>query len=142
MRFALSTTLRIVDVLDRGIPHHERVVIAVDRPCNLGKYVLMRGLRSPDGTNVVAIGPVTSFWFPDQQAKRHSVVFVYTDPGRFIETVVSNTSVPTLAALQIPALVYHWGSAETLFNHPDWVPLVLRANRIALPPGVRPTAEP
>jgi hypothetical protein len=134
LNFKISSTIRIIDVWGRGVANQERVAIAVDRRCNLGKYVLLQGVRGANG-GVVTMTPATAFWFPDREVEAHSIVFVYTDTGTFTETFISNDGLPSLQQLRIPALVYHWGSKETLFHHPLLVPVIIRASRISLPPG-------
>lgn len=115
--------LSVVGVYDRNIPNKERIVLRANETVNIGQYGLMVGIR---GMHKNAF-PIRDnlLWFGDGLLDRDDWIFVYTGPGDPTSTDLPNT--------QSRIYSVHWARKNTIFSHPDLLPILFRVDAIALP---------
>ena len=116
-----TTELRIVGIYDRGVPNQERIVLKVNELLNLAQYGILIAFQ------IAPEGPATPYndqfiWLTERIIKEGTVIFIYTGPGEFRETVVLGTD--------IPALVMHWGKQYTIFANSNVVPILCRIDAL------------
>src|SRR5262249_13861146 len=106
--------ITLYGVYDRGQPNKERIVLRNDFAVNLAEYGLLRGIKVGDRTAT----PVRDsfFWFGEVELEVPTLIYVYTGPGSMKFTQADGH----------PAVVFHWGKNETLFNQEILVPIVFR----------------
>jgi len=116
--------LRMYGVYDSGVANLERIVIRVLEQVNLGDFGLMLGIRGHDGTGI----PIRDnlLWFGHATVQPNDWLFVYTGAGATTVTQVPNTTE------QIISL--HWARPATIFNGPEFLPILFRFDGVQLPP--------
>lgn len=116
--------LRIVEVLESGVPNRERVAIQALNTCNLGGYCLLVGLTHLDGT----ASPIKDhmLWFGHAIIEQGDWIFVYTGPGQTIVTPIENSSNKLYSIF--------WGKDKTIFQNRAITPMICQLNVASLPP--------
>ena len=117
-------SLKIMDVINRGIPNQERVPIFVNRETDLERFWLGIGIRQPDNR----IYPINDnlMWLGNGFVTPGDWLFVYTGKGSPQTNKIPNQ----------PNKIFsmHWGRDQTLFLSPEVSPYLL-CGVIALPPS-------
>ncbi|WP_267094509.1 hypothetical protein [Xanthomonas sacchari] len=117
--------LTLFGVYDQGIPNLERIVIRVMQEINLADYGLMLGIRAYNGSGI----PIRDnmLWFGSGNVMPGDWLFVYTAKGETKITTVPNTSERIISL--------HWGRPATIFNGPEFMPILFRLDGIQFPPS-------
>ena len=115
--------LSIVGIFDRGIPNQERIVLCVNEGIAMGKYGLMLGIRSANGSAI----PIRDnlLWFGDAWLNKGDWVFVYTGPGEPRATAVPNNTENLYSV--------HWGREKVILTSPEVVPILFRIDAVLVP---------
>ena len=115
-----TTELRILGVYDRGIPNKERIVLEALDSINLAQYGLLLAFQVPGYPAV----PYQDhfFWLTEREVAPGTLVFIYTGPGEFRETIMPNTLTPVL--------VMHWGKMQTILANTTVVPTLIRIDAV------------
>jgi len=119
----LITELVVVDVLDRGVPNQERVLLRVNEQVNLGLYGLLIGL--PVGGGFAFPIRDNFFWFGDGLVNAGDFIFVYTGPGEARANKLPNTEENVYSI--------HWGRKETVFANETLIPILFRFDGVNMP---------
>jgi hypothetical protein len=121
----LPTTidLRLLTVLDRGLPNKERVVFRSYAAVNLQNYIVGLGVTTDD----VLVTPLSGYiyYFEDVVVPAQSWIIVYTGSGQ--------KQVSTMPEPHEIAFTYHWGSPSVLFTEPGVVPILFRVSEMNFP---------
>jgi len=124
--------LKIVGVYDHGIPNMERIVLLANEPIDLGNYALIVGIRGQEGQ---AFPLRDNFlWFGNGWLQKGDWLFVYTAPGEPKMTQLPNQSEKLYSI--------HWGKTQTIFQHKELIPLLVRMDAIQVPVGVNALPPP
>ncbi|MGS1121755.1 hypothetical protein [Rhodanobacter sp. UC4436_H3] len=117
--------LQLFGVYDHGIPNLERIVIRVLQEVNLGDYGLMLGIRGHNGSAI----PIRDnmLWFGHGSVQPGDWLFIYTAIGETKVTDVPNTGERIISL--------HWARPITVFNGPEFLPILFRFDGIQLPPA-------
>jgi hypothetical protein len=118
--------LALLGVADAGVPNRERIIIRPTESINMAEFFLALGFRQPSGM-IVPI-PDLVFWFPKIQLVPPGWFIVYTGPGKPEVSNVPNTGET--------AYTYHWGRPQTVFIHPDLVPVLFSLGGILIGPPI------
>lgn len=115
--------LQIFGVYDAGIPNLERIIVRAIQQVDLSSYGLMLGIRGHNGSAV----PVRDnlLWFGHGIINRDDWLFVYTAQGQTRIIDVPNTAERIISI--------HWGRSTTLFNGPEFLPILFRLDGIQFP---------
>jgi hypothetical protein len=116
-----ATELKLVGVVDAGVPNNERIGLQPTEPVNLAQFGLIIGMRHPNG----AVLPLRDnfFWFGDLVVEPPSWVVVFTGEGNYHEWYSSSgDKVHTL----------YWGRKVTMFGVPNIVPVLIRIDGILI----------
>jgi len=115
--------LTVSGVYDRGVPNQERVVLYANQTLNLGQYGVMIGVRATGNSAF----PVRDnlLWFGDGIVNKGDWTFIYTGPGEPKTTVLPNNEERIYSI--------HWGRDQTIFQHPDIVPILFRVDAVQVP---------
>ncbi len=100
-------SLRLVSVLDRGVPNKERVLISVVRNVDLKYYVLVDATQVTGG---VIPGSLSAYWFPTKQVREGDTIVVYTGSGQANVSPQANGKTVHF---------YYWGRPQTVFTAPS-----------------------
>ncbi len=78
------TELKVVGVIDRGIPKQERIVVVANETVSMGQFGLLLGIQGKEGFAF----PIRDnfFWFGDGFLSKGDWIFVYNGP---VETRVA-----------------------------------------------------
>ena len=98
----------IVDIMDRGIPNKERLVLKALVNFNLS-YCLILNSRYISSSRI-SNSPKGSFWFSPKDVKAGDLVIVYSGVG--VSSEVKNQDGST-------SHFFYWGSSSTLWNDPN-----------------------
>lgn len=122
-------SFRVIGIYGRGTPNLERIVLVADEAINLANYALVVGMITEAG----GLLPFRDrfFWFGDLMVDKSTWVYVYTGPGQFRYTSVSGTTTP--------AIVYHWGSRQTLLHQPGSTMALVSFGEVAI---INPPRDP
>ncbi|AMC34550.1 hypothetical protein [Janthinobacterium sp. B9-8] len=124
--------LKIVGVFDHGIPNMERVVLQANESIDLGNYGLIIGIRGHEGQ---AFPLRDNFlWFGNGWLNKGDWLFVYTAPGTSKTTDLPNQKEKLYSV--------HWGKDQTLFQHKELIPLLIRMDAIQVPIGINALPPP
>lgn len=117
------TDLTVTNVLSRGEPNSECVVIRANNAVNLGQYGIMLG----GYTGVQSAIPYFDnlYWFGDGFINANDWMFVYTGAG----TVGMTRSVDNLNDIYS----LFWGKPTTIFDDPIVVPILFRTDAVYVP---------
>mgnify|MGYP001593674457 CR=1 FL=1 len=132
MIFQFIHELAIIGVVDPGIANEERIVLRPTEITNMGMFGLFIGKNNPN--NMVTPFHDNYLWLGDLIVQPPAWIFVYTGPGTFQQTTITESN--------HPAYIYHWGKRTTVFNHPDIVPYILRISGITVGPAAPHTSFP
>lgn len=107
-------------VYDPGTPNLERVVLRANLEVGLSSYFLVTGWQlTPDRALPLN---ADSFWFGKTSVLAGTWVVVYTGRGQ-----------QTFTTLGIePCLVLHWNKPTVLFSVPQVIPVLIRADSVAI----------
>lgn len=100
-------SLKLLNVLERGVPNKERVVISVQRGVDLKYFVLVDATQVTGG---VIPGELSAFWFPTKQVKEGDSIVIYTGTGQ--ASVAPQPDGKTVH-------FYFWGRPQTVFGEPS-----------------------
>lgn len=116
--------LQLYGVYDSGIPNLERIVIRVLQSVDMGEFGLMLGIRGHGGSAI----PIQDnmLWFGHGYLSAGDWIFVYTSPGQAKVIDVPNTEGRIVSV--------HWGKSVTIFNGPEFLPILFRIGAIQVPP--------
>ena len=123
--------LSIVGVFDAGVPNRERLVLRPTEVTNLANFMVVLGIRNPDGT-AFPLGEHT-FWLGEKTIAPPSWIFLYTGSGQAQDTVLPES--------KEPAYVFHWGKPVTLFSNDKIVPMIFRLGGVAVGLPAHPTGQ-
>lgn len=124
--------LKIVGVFDHGVPNLERVVLLANEAVDLGNYGLMLGIRAQEGQ---AFPLRDNFlWFGNGWVQKGDWLFVYTAPGEPRTTDLPNN--------QEKLYSIHWGKEQTVFQHRELIPLLVRMDAVQVPVGLAALPPP
>jgi len=131
MYLPTTTDLRIVTVLDRGLPNKERVVFRSYASVNLQNYIVGLGVTTDD----VLVTPLSGYiyYFEDVVVPTQSWIIMYTGSGQKQVSTIPNT--------HEVAFTYHWGSASVLFTELGVVPILFRVSEMNFPDRPQPTLK-
>jgi len=110
----LEPDLEILGVVDAGVPNHERIVIRPTRPISLAGFGITLGVFVSDDLGAAPLYD-NVFWFPDIVIDPPTWLFIYTGPGRVLQTTVESGE---------PALCLHWQRQYVVFTDPSIVPVL------------------
>lgn len=117
--------LKIVGVFDHGIPNMERVVLIANETVDLGNYGLILGIRGQEGQ---AFPLRDNFlWFGNGWIQKGDWLFVYTARGEPRMTELPNQREKLYSI--------HWGKDQTVFQHKELIPLLIRMDALQVPVG-------
>lgn len=110
--------LKIRNVVDKGDPKKERLIIRVLNDTDLGEYILLRtGLTE----GVVNIGVESTFWFPDKAILARDLVVVYSRAGNTQEKKREDGTTVHFFYWDQPAAVWQSRTAGVVLAHaPVW----------------------
>ncbi|MES2669919.1 MAG: hypothetical protein V4673_05780 [Pseudomonadota bacterium] len=116
--------LQILGVYDSGVANLERIIIRVLQEVNLNCFGLMLGVRGHNGSAI----PIRDnlLWFGHGIVKPNDWLFIYTAAGETRLIDVPNTGERIISL--------HWGRPVTLFNGPEFLPILFRLDGIQYPP--------
>lgn len=124
--------LMIVGIYDHGVPNMERVVLLAKEPIDLGNYALIAGIRGQEGQ---AFPLRDNFlWFGNGWLQKGDWLFVYTAPGEPKMTQLPNQSEKLYSI--------HWGKTQTIFQHKELIPLLIRMDALQVPVGANALPPP
>ncbi|MGD9161987.1 MAG: hypothetical protein PVG39_26485 [Desulfobacteraceae bacterium] len=114
------TELKVITVIERGIPNEECIAILANERINLGQYGIMLGVY----TQLNAAIPFRDhlFWFGDGFINKGDWLFIYTGMGeaRTSKTIDGNNNIYTI----------FWGKPKTIFADSNIVPLLFRVDAV------------
>ena len=122
--------LRIVEVMEPGVPNRERIAIQALSPCNTATFCLMLGHMHLDGT----ASPIKDnlLWFGHAFINQGDWIFVFTGPGQTSVTPIENSTNKLISIF--------WGKENTVFQNRATVPMLCQMGTVNLPP--QPEAKP
>ena len=132
MRQFLSVPeLEIRDVLQRGVPNQECIMIKPRVAVDMGSFAMFIGLRASVPRTVTPVRDLF-FWFGEGMVQPEDWVFLFTGTG-------TPARVPIEASSGHYIFVY-WGRPATLLHDSMYAPFILRfdAIEIASPPLALP----
>jgi len=109
----LAPDLKIIGVVDGGVPNSERIALRPNRRVALTGFGIAVGLSAGDAGALPIYDNV--FWFPEMIVEPPAWLFVYTGPGTTRQTTFPSGE---------PALVFHWNRKHTIFAQHDLVPVL------------------
>ena len=117
-----NLSLRLMAVIDRGIPNRECIALCADDVVNMGQHGLMIGYRKDKA--VEGAFPINDnlFWFGDGHIQNGDWVYVYTGSGKPTKSRASDDS--------CDIFVVHWGRANTMFADSHVVPILFRIDAV------------
>lgn len=115
---------QMIGVYDPGSPNLERIIIRVLQEADLGSFGLMLGIRGHNGSAI----PIRDnmLWFGHGIVRPNDWLFVYTAAGATRLIDIPNTSERIISL--------HWGKNVTLFNGPEFLPILFRIDGVQIPP--------
>ena len=127
------TELKIITVLDRGIPNEECIAILSNERINIGQYGIMLGAYA-EGNSAFPFRD-HMFWFGDGFIDKDDWLFVYTGIGEPRRSKAKNE-------VNYIYTVF-WGKSKTVFADTRIVPLLFRVDAVCVipPPEDRPQLE-
>jgi len=115
--------LQMFGVYDAGKANLERVVIRALQQVNLGDFGLMLGIGGHDGSAI----PIRDnmLWFGHGVVEINDWLFIYTGAGETKVSDVPNTNERIISL--------HWGRSLTIFNGPEFLPILFRIDGVQFP---------
>lgn len=115
--------LQMYGVYDPGIANLERIIIRVLQEVDLNCFGLMLGIRGHNGSAI----PIRDnlLWFGHGVVKPSDWLFIYTAAGETRLIDIPNTGERIISL--------HWGKHVTLFNGPEFLPILFRLDGVQLP---------
>lgn len=122
--------LRLVEVLERGVPYKECIAIQANEAVNMGQYGLMVGAQHQP-TSALPIKD-NLFWFGDGVIDKNDWILVYTCSGdpTLTKSKDGNSNI----------YVVHWGRPHVIFSHSNVVPILFRVDAVIV--GSTPPFQP
>jgi hypothetical protein len=122
MNYEPVTELRLVTVLNRGVPNQECVALNVMQSIDMGKYALIVAYQQSDGT----AHPYRDqfFWFGHGTVQAGDWIFLYTGEGspRVTEQISGIGK----------SYAVHWGRTTTMFANSAVVPILIRVDALTV----------
>jgi hypothetical protein len=109
--------LKIVSIVDRGVPNQERLHLSVFAPSNLVNYVVFGSQRILP--NSVKTPPDFAYWFANMPVYPGDQVVLYTGPGQ--------TKVEQRSDGKWNRFLY-WGLSSTVWHDPNSCAVLLEIN--------------
>jgi hypothetical protein len=106
--------LKIIQMIDRGVPNKERLQISVVAPADLSHYAVFDTAKMAGGM-VVAI-PKHAYWFTALNANPGDSVILYTGPGENASIIRPDSHKNHF---------FHWGLQKTIWNDAASVAVLL-----------------
>ncbi len=125
------TELTVINVLERGIPNEERIVLRANDMVNMGQFGIMLGVSVSDETAL----PIHDnlYWFGDGYVLKGDWVFLYTGPGE------PRTS--ELPGAKDKLYTIHWGRKTTVLGEVNVVPILFRVDAVQIPTALKSLAS-
>ncbi len=101
--------LKIITIVDRGVPSRERLHVSVLADANLNFYAVFDTQYTDDTGEIVAI-PKRAYWFTDYPVKAGDHVILYTKPGK--DSVGERTD-------GHKNHFFHWGLRAPIWGSPE-----------------------
>ena len=121
--------MRIVDILDRGVPNKERIHISVDADTDLQFFVV---LETMSRGSAIQAGGLQAFWFPAKEVKAGEMVLLFTAGG---------TESTFVAEDKVKVHLRYWGRKNTIFHAPTSTAALMEvAEWATFVPGPLPAA--
>jgi len=119
------TELKIVDVLDRGVPNKECIAISVKANLNTAPYGVLLGVTANNQSLAVPARD-NFFWFGEGLINTGDWIFLYTGSGEpsVTRTVDGLSNIYTL----------YWGRPMTMFYNLSFVPTLFRMDSVQVAP--------
>ena len=117
--------ITILNVAEPGVPNRERIAIRPMQQVFLGDFGIGIGWRDDPLRDFIKPMRDQFYWFPNREASPPLWIFVYTGKGTDTETVMHTGE---------PALVFHWGRENTIFNFAEIVPVIYRVPDMIIGP--------
>jgi hypothetical protein len=110
--------LKIIQIVDRGVPGRECVHLAAQVSVNLNFYVVFDTARIGDG--LISQFPRNAYWFQHQAVEPGDNVILYTGPGTnsFAKREGGGTTYS-----------FHWGLNTTIWSEPSSCAVLLEVSR-------------
>ena len=112
--------LKVVSILDRGVPNKECIAIQANDAVNMGQYGIMLGQYATDGTATPYFDHM--FWFGDGVIKSGDWLFVFTGSGAPRTTKAVNGMNDIFSVF--------WGKPTTVFADSLIVPMLFRVDAV------------
>ena len=119
--------LSLLGVADPNIPNKERIVIKTQENISLSDYGIIVGYKNDQ--DIVIPLREHYFWFGNIEIEASSWLVVYSGPGQFQRTRLSET-------LEL-AYTLHWGKQYTVFSDPNLVPIIIKMSTILIGESVK-----
>ncbi len=110
--------LKIIQIMDRGVPGKECLHIAVQLPVDLHFYAVFDTARI--GGGLISQFPAHTYWFQQQAVQPGDNVILYTGPGphSFNKRADGGTN-----------YFFYWGLDSTIWHEPSSCAVVLEVNK-------------
>jgi hypothetical protein len=112
-----------LEVLDRGIPNRERVVMRTLVGLELPSFILATAIYGVNGLVLPFQNRV--FFFDDRSVEAGNWIVVYTGAG-----ITTESRLPTTHE---KAYVFHWGHTGVIFSNPSTMPVLFRLSALMTP---------
>jgi len=110
--------IKIVGIIDRGVPDKERLHLSVLADVDIVNYVIFDTVKIANGTKILAI-PKRAFWFSSVQVRAGDNVVVYTRGGTPSKSIRPDGGHNHF---------FFWGQSSTLWHIPNSCAVVLEIN--------------
>jgi hypothetical protein len=109
--------LKIIQIIDRGVPQKERLHMSVLADANLTNYAVIDTARVE--STKIAAGSRRVYWFFDKKVRAGDSVILFSGPG-------TNISQPRADGANNH--FYYWGFKETIWGDPLSCAVLLELN--------------
>lgn len=122
MIFPPILELSMLGVYEAAVPNRERIILRPTDTVNLAQYCILVGYRTPEGQTI----PVwdNMFWFGDLNVSPPGWIILLTGEGE--------TKVDQRTANGQPAHIFYWGRKQTIFNRPDFIPVLIQIGSVLI----------
>ncbi|MBO6838677.1 MAG: hypothetical protein JJ878_18670 [Alphaproteobacteria bacterium] len=114
--------LVLLGVEDRAIPNRERIVLQAAQPVEMSQFGLLVGVKQGGGTAL----PTNDnfFWFGGGVVQPNDWIFLYSGTGSPTARDIPNSRTKLYSVF--------WGRGQTVFNHPELVPMLVRVGGVTV----------
>lgn len=117
----LLDEIRVMAILNRGVPNKECIAIEIKENLNLGQYGVMLGTHSSETGGALPFND-NLFWFGDGLLEKGDWIFIYTGTGEPRKTEHPDANTTTYSIF--------WGRLNTVFANTSIVPLLFRSDAV------------